>query len=138
MAPVPVELADIAPHDEDQGNPEEVSIESIKLENRNIAAEIAALLAEDDEEEKEVVAPLAPLRKKRSVAVSDPEDSSGKRNSSSGKSESPSKCSPRQCGRSRQSTRHGFLVHRLGDRASDLVVQFFVRLHHEDLTTILF
>ena len=82
MAPVPVELADIAPHDEDQGNPEEVSIESIKLENRNIAAEIAALLAEDDEEEeKEVVAPLAPLRKKRSVAVSDPEDSSGKRNS---------------------------------------------------------
>ena len=82
MAPVPVELADVAPHDEDQGNPEEVSIESIKLENRNIAAEIAALLAEDDEEEeKEVVAPLAPLRKKRSVAVSDPEDSSGKRNS---------------------------------------------------------
>lgn len=50
-------------------------METIKLENRNIAAEIAALLAEvEDEAEADETdgAPLVPLRKKRSNAVSEP------------------------------------------------------------------
>merc|ERR1711992_285234 len=40
-----------------------------KTANRNLAAEIAALLAEGEEEEgvgEEIVAPLAPLRRRRS------------------------------------------------------------------------
>ena len=77
MAPVTVEQPDMTVSGGDEGDPAvEPSMETIKLENRNIAAEIAALLAEvEDEEEADEAdeAPLVPLRKKRSKAVSEPE-----------------------------------------------------------------
>ena len=90
MAPVTIDLPDSsrsAGAHTDLGEDEVVSVaveesmESIKLENRNIAAEIAALLAEEDEEVEEDETPLAPLRRKRNKAVSGPEDSPGQRNS---------------------------------------------------------
>ena len=78
MTPVTVgHQEDMAGSGGDQGDPgQEPSMETIKLENRNIAAEIAALLAEvEDEAEADESddAPLVPLRKKRSKAVSEPE-----------------------------------------------------------------
>ena len=86
MAPVTREQQDMTGSGEDKGL--EPSIETIKLENRNIAAEIAALLAEvEDEAEADEAddAPLVPLRKKRSKAVSEEEESisgpGGNRNS---------------------------------------------------------
>ena len=90
MAPVTIDLPDSsrsAGAHTDLGEGEVVSVaveesmESVKLENRNIAAEIAALLAEEDEEVEEDETPLAPLRRKRNKAVTEPEDSPGQRNS---------------------------------------------------------
>ena len=90
MAPVTVDMEhqqDMAGSGRDEGDPgQEPSMETIKLENRNIAAEIAALLAEVEAEADETDdVPPVPLRKKRSKAVSEEEEISpgpgGNRNS---------------------------------------------------------